>query len=96
MNKNIAKFIHDSVQLVKGWDYKPHLADLESSQWLPLHEVRELQRRKLVRLLRHCAVHVPFYRDAFLDLGIKVTDIHDESVLRDLPIVTKKNIENGL
>ncbi len=95
MNKVLAKLFYDSVQLAKGWDYKPYLADLERSQWQPIEKRNELQRLKLVKLLRHCADHVPFYRDAFLDIGVKAKDIRDESVLESLPIVTKKTLREN-
>src|SRR5207247_2436459 len=44
-------------------DVATHFSDLEDSQWLSNEALRELQERKLRKLVQHAHKHVPYYRD---------------------------------
>ncbi len=74
----------------------PYLAELERAQYLPRHEVEQLQMSKLRDLLQiavdHCPWHRARIRDADIDLGAELT-IED---LRRLPTMEKADaIANG-
>jgi phenylacetate-CoA ligase len=47
-------------------------------------------RRK--ELVRHCALHVPFYRQQFQKIGFHPDDLTSESVFAQLPVLEKEEI----
>jgi phenylacetate-CoA ligase len=61
-----------------------NIAELDRNQWLSTTQLQELQLRKLERLLRHAASHVPYYRD----LLSGASDFSPRT-LRSLPPLTK-------
>jgi len=67
----------------------PYLRQLETSQWWPLAELRELQNAKLRRLIAHVYEHVPFYREVMAARGLRPEDIQTTDDLELLPIVDK-------
>lgn len=62
---------------------------LAKSQWWSAEELREYQRRRLRRLLRHAYENVPYYRGVFDERGLKPDDFDDVEDLKKLPILTK-------
>ncbi len=77
-------------------DVATHLDDLQKSQWLPVDAVRELQERKLRKLVQHAYTHVPYYRDKLRALGIGPQDIRTLDDLRKLPFLTKADVRKHL
>lgn len=69
--------------------------ELEASQWLSPVEIRELQRVKLSRLLRHAQEHVPFYRTRFAEVGFGVGGGDCLSELQRLPFLSKEEIREA-
>src|SRR5215831_1483753 len=71
-----------------------YLADLESSQWRSRDEIEELQRRKLIKLLRvalaHCPWHAERLRAAGLDRAIEDGELTLADLAR-LPTMTKED-----
>jgi len=67
-------------------------ADLESSQWESPQELRELQHRKLRRLLVHAWHHCPFYRQVLADLNLSPRRMTGLDDLSRLPVLTKADI----
>lgn len=58
--------------------------------------VAEHQRRRLLRLLRHCGSHVPYYRRLFETCGLNLTDDFTADRLQRLPLLTKDTLrEHG-
>ncbi|RME84670.1 MAG: phenylacetate--CoA ligase family protein [Caldilineae bacterium] len=78
--------------LVGYGEVMPHLRRLERSQWWSPQEIRELQNRKLRRLIHHVYRHVPFYRRVFDERGLTPDDIRTTDDLVKLPIVDKRII----
>jgi phenylacetate-CoA ligase len=68
------------------------LRRLEESQWMPLETLREIQREKLLKLLRHAGRHVPYYRDEFERLGINPEDLKGLKDLQHLPLLNKSQV----
>lgn len=77
-------------------DVATHLTDLQKSQWLSLDAMRELQERKLRKLVQHAYTHVPYYRDRLRALGIGPQDIRTLEDLRKLPFLTKADVRKHL
>ncbi len=70
------------------------LRELEQTQWWPAERLRELQVRKLRRLLTHAWRHCPFYRRRLAELSYKPADVDSAEYLRRLPLLTKKDIRD--
>ncbi len=71
------------------------LRRIEDSQWWPLHRLRELQHRKLRRLLGHASRMCPYYRRMFDSAGLAPQSI-TLAQLANLPTLTKDLIrEHG-
>ena len=77
-------------------DVATHLGDLQRSQWLKVDQMRELQERKLRKLVQHAYTHVPYYRDKLRALGIGPQDIRTLDDLRKLPFLTKADVRKHL
>jgi phenylacetate-CoA ligase len=69
-----------------------HLRRLIKDQWLPPERLREVQERKLRRLVAHAYERVPYYRRLFDSVGLKPADIRGLSDLEKVPMTTR----NGL
>ena len=77
---------------IKGLKVRQYLSFLQKSQYWPKERLEELQLRKLKRLVKHASETVPYYRDAFMRLGITADDIRTLDDLKRLPILTKEDI----
>lgn len=69
---------------------------LRKTQWLSPADMRELQNEKLRRMLRHCYRNVPHYRAQMQALHIRPEDIQDQSDLRKLPLLSKREVKQHL
>lgn len=58
-------------------------------------EIDKIQSEKLVRLMRHCYNHVPYYKRIFDENGIDWKSIKKISDLTVLPILTKQTIREN-
>lgn len=72
-----------------------YLRLLEEQQWLSLAEIREIQWRKLMALLRHAEKRVPFYRNRFRAAGLSARSIDSPDQFRRLPPLTKEDIRRN-
>lgn len=59
---------------------------------VPIHEVRELQLKKLRALVRHAYEHIPFHRKRFEAIGLKPEHIRSLKDIKKLPICTKEDL----
>ena len=66
--------------------------ELEASQWWDQTRLQELQLSKLIRLLTHAEVHVPYYRKLFSKIGFEVEDVRSLTDLARLPLLDKSKI----
>lgn len=69
---------------------------LASSQYLSQEDMRELQERKLRRLIRHAYHHVPYYSEMMNKLGLQPKDISSLDDLRKLSMLSKKELRENL
>jgi phenylacetate-CoA ligase len=66
--------------------------ELEASQWWDQTRLQELQLSRLIRLLTHAEVHVPYYRKLFSEIGFEVEDVRSLTDLARLPLLDKSKI----
>ena len=64
-----------------------------ASQWYSPEEMQRMQLAKLKRLLMHCQMHVPFYREIIVKERIRVADIDSLRVLDLFPVIDKTVIK---
>ena len=67
---------------------------LRRNEWLSPDALKEIQWRKLKRLLRHAYENVPYYHRLFDDAGIRPEDIKSPQDLSKIPITTKAQIQD--
>jgi phenylacetate-CoA ligase len=73
-----------------------YLGELERTQWLPVEELRQLQLRRLRRLLQHAYEHVGYYREFFQTGGIVPEDVRTLDDLGQLPVVSRQVLRDNL
>jgi len=71
------------------------LQNLEKTQFLPLSEIEEIQRKKLKNLINYSYKNVPFYKKTFKKLNLTPDDIKTKADLEKLPIITKNIINDN-
>jgi phenylacetate-CoA ligase len=69
-----------------------YLGELERNQWLSQDDLRDVEWRKLKRLLDHAYENVPFYRERFRRAGFAPTDIRTMEDFHQIPLLTKDDI----
>jgi phenylacetate-CoA ligase len=82
------------VRFCYGSLFLPTLKFLEESQRWDLDRLMEYQVSKLRVMLRHCAEHVPYYRQSFREAGFDPENFHRLSDLRALPLLDKDTIRS--
>jgi phenylacetate-CoA ligase len=70
--------------------------ELLESQYLPPDKIRELQEKKLRRLIVHAYQHVGYYRERMDALGLTPSDIRSLDDLRKLPLLGKDDVRENL
>jgi len=98
MMKSLVKYIF--YPLITHYDGFPrlnrYLRELEASQYFSAEEIREIQFRRLKKLIEHAYTNVPFYKKRFDQSGFKPETFQDPTDLKLIPPLTKKDIlENG-
>ena len=69
------------------WDEKIECMDLE--------EKKELQLKRLQKIVKKAYENVPFYKDKFDEVGIKAEDIETLEDIAKLPFTTKTNLRDA-
>lgn len=70
--------------------------ELKRTERLSKQDLRDLQLLKLQRLIQHAAVHVPYYRERFQELGIDPADIERLEDIERIPLLTKNDVRERL
>ena len=81
------------VSFLLGFDRLVDLYRLRRQQWLKTEELEEIQRRKLIAIIKHAYQNVPYYRKLFDSVGIGPEDIRSVKDLSKIPITTKSQIQ---
>ncbi|WP_223701282.1 phenylacetate--CoA ligase family protein [Sutcliffiella deserti] len=77
-------------------DTPTFIKELEEIQWKSSSEVKEIQKQKLIKLVKHCFENVPYYKKLLVDHGVanENGDIFIENY-SNLPILTKEDIKKN-
>lgn len=59
-----------------------------------LRKIEDMQNQKLLSLLKHAYLNVPYYRNLFKKTGISPEDIENKSDLSKVPITTKSDFQS--
>lgn len=81
------------MERIKGNRIRQDLIELQASEVLPLHQLKELQENKLRKLLLYSIAHVPYYRE-YADLKPLIENNPSEA-LTHFPILTKDMIREN-
>lgn len=76
-----------------GKDSRAHLKTLLANEKLSREEIENLQDKIFSSIIKHAALHVPFYKSFFKNSGLSFTDVNSFSKIENLPIVTKDMIK---
>ncbi|MGD6831740.1 phenylacetate--CoA ligase family protein [Sutcliffiella halmapala] len=70
--------------------------ELEDLQWKSQAEIKAVQEKKLIKLVKHCFDNVPYYKEKLLDSGVanENGEIFIEN-FSNLPILTKEDIKKN-
>jgi phenylacetate-CoA ligase len=71
-------------------------ADLRASQWLSIEQMRDLQTRKLRKLVAHAYRHVPYYREKMNASDVTPDDIKTLDDIKALPMLSKDDVRKHL
>ena len=56
--------------------------------------LRQIQSQRLVKMVKHCYEHVPFYKKKFDEIGLRPEDIQSIDDLQKLPFTTKQDLRD--
>jgi phenylacetate-CoA ligase len=66
---------------------------LQQTQWLPLEELQQIQRQKLLALMCHVYEKVPYYREIMKQRQLKPSDFDRLESLKLLPPLSKQDVK---
>ena len=69
--------------------------DVRAREWMMPSVLEEYQRMRLRQIIAHAAATVPYYRRLFAQQGIGPADIREPADLAQLPIVSKKTVQEN-
>jgi phenylacetate-CoA ligase len=72
------------------------LAEMREVDKMNPDQVRDLQWKKLKRVLEHASLHVPYYRRVFKEIGASHEDIREPKDLLSIPLLRKQDIRENL
>lgn len=91
--KYIVKFLHEKAMGRKTFTF---LAELERMQWVSADELERIRFEKLKKLLIHAQNDVPFYARRFAEYGLDPQRIQCINDIRNLPLLSKTDIQYNL
>lgn len=85
---------------VHAWLIRPRVKDiyltLSETQWQSPEQLRDLQSRRLRRLMWHAYVHVPYYRRQFHERGLHPRDFDHVEDLAQFPMLSKQDVSEHI
>ena len=69
------------------------LKKLMDDQWLSGSALGRMQNEELRKLVAHCAVYVPYYKELFSRLNISPEDIKMSADIKRLPVLKKETLK---
>lgn len=96
MKSAIKKILFPLHEFLKGHKSISYLQKLERSQWHSRDKLDRLQSERLIELVSHAYMNVPYYRNLFNSLKIKPDSFKKHEDLNRLPFLTKDLIRENL
>ncbi len=96
MKSAIKKILFPLHEFLKGHKSISYLQKLERSQWHSRDKLYRLQSERLIELVSHACMNVPYYRNLFNSLKIKPDSFKKHEDLNRLPFLTKDLICENL
>jgi phenylacetate-CoA ligase len=97
MHELLGEAVYRLAQRLRREPMAQALDQLEKTQWLPIERLRELQREKLSRALKHAIANIPYYRSKASSLpGAKDIEADPIGALKIFPAITKKILSSNL
>ncbi|PWB76159.1 capsule biosynthesis protein CapK [candidate division GN15 bacterium] len=78
-----------------GYRIEPFVNELAGSQFRSADEIRDLQFKKLLRLLSFCRDHNKYYRERFQQAGFDPSAIKTLEDVTTVPVLTKDDIRSA-
>jgi phenylacetate-CoA ligase len=78
---------------LKSRNTSKYIKWLRNTQWWTTEKLRDFQWGELHKLLDHASVQVPYWKDAFDKLGLRLADIKTYDDFRTLPVIDKDLIK---
>jgi phenylacetate-CoA ligase len=81
--------------LYRHWNvpvFKHYRNLIENEKW-SLGRLIELQRNKLIEIMRHVYLFVPYYRKVLTEMGASLEDMKNPEMIYSFPILTKEIIQ---
>ncbi|KUO61713.1 hypothetical protein APF79_03570 [bacterium BRH_c32] len=94
INNTSEKIILKANDLLFGYKISKYLQLLLDSQWWEEQRLIDYQEKRLRELIKHSVETVPYYKDLFKDLKLKIDDIKTIRDLQKLPILNKSIIKS--
>jgi len=95
MNTTIAREILNIIYLLRGEKVWKYMREIDKYQWLNPNSLKELQWRKLKKVLTFAYNNIPYYQMTWQNLGIHPNDIKTINDFGKLPILTKEILKNN-
>lgn len=77
--------------LREGSAFRRELEEVERTQWLGHEAMRRQQLERLQKVVRHAALHVPYYRESFAAAGFSPDQLVSLEDVQRIPVLTKRN-----
>lgn len=81
---------------LKGHSTLNMVREMEKEQWLDAAELRQIQERRLRRLLARAFTTVPYYKEIHVRSGLQAADFQTTADLVRLPLLNKEIIRSRL
>ncbi len=78
-----------------GRGFRRKLEDAQRRSAWNDEQVREFLDKRIADFVEHCAATVPYYRKQFRQLGISAQDIRGLQDLKNLPVLTKREVQQN-
>ncbi len=72
-----------------------YITQLKRHQYCSEIKLKEIQEKRLRKIIKHAYTNVQFYNELFRSAKIKPSDIKTVKDLKKLPVITKKDIQNN-
>lgn len=89
---HIRKAIFFTYRAFRGYNTLKCLRMLTETQWFSEEKIKEIQRKKLRQLLKHCYKTVPYYRILFSENKINLDSNYLNDEFRKIPLLDKDRI----